>query len=163
MREERAKQPEDKRWIEYLKDLPSYYEEYPLNDLASVTNEEILSENDEDYLIWKKQNAAPQKQSGYCIVTIKLPLGDITTTQLRDLSRMSNKYINNTMRTTIEQNIVLRWVREVDLPAIYADLKSLSLAESGASHMPKKGFLDQHKLQVNLLLEPNAKRYFVQL
>ena len=135
VREERAKQPEDKRWIEYLKDLPSYYEEYPLNDLASVTNEEILSENDEDYLIWKKQNAAPQKQSGYCIVTIKLPLGDITTTQLRDLSRMSNKYINNTMRTTIEQNIVLRWVREVDLPAIYADLKSLSLAESGASHI----------------------------
>ena len=36
------------------------------------------------------------------------------------------------MRTTVEQNIVLRWVRESDLPALHAALAAVGLAEAGA-------------------------------
>src|SRR5262249_23078960 len=38
----------------------------------------------------------------------------------------------DTVRTTIEQNIVFRWVSEADLPALYEALKAIGLAEPGA-------------------------------
>jgi sulfite reductase (ferredoxin) len=36
------------------------------------------------------------------------------------------------MRTTVEQNIILRWVAEADLPALYSELKAIGLGEPGA-------------------------------
>ena len=36
------------------------------------------------------------------------------------------------MRSTVEQNIVLRWVSEADLPALHAALAAVGLAEAGA-------------------------------
>jgi sulfite reductase (ferredoxin) len=36
------------------------------------------------------------------------------------------------VRTTVEQNIILRWVSEKDLPALYGELKAIGLAEPGA-------------------------------
>jgi sulfite reductase (ferredoxin) len=37
------------------------------------------------------------------------------------------------MRTTVEQNMLLRWVSEADLPAVYAALVEIGLAQGGAS------------------------------
>ena len=50
-------------------------------------------------------------------MTVSLPLGDITSDQMRALADIARKYTRETMRTTVEQNIVLRWVSEADLPA----------------------------------------------
>jgi sulfite reductase (ferredoxin) len=61
-----------------------------------------------------------------------LPLGDITSDQLRSLADIARKYTRETIRTTVEQNIVLRWVSESDLPSLHADLKAVDLAEPGA-------------------------------
>jgi sulfite reductase (ferredoxin) len=36
------------------------------------------------------------------------------------------------VRTTVEQNVALRWVREVDLPALHAELERIGLGEPGA-------------------------------
>jgi sulfite reductase (ferredoxin) len=65
-------------------------------------------------------------------VTITLPLGDITSDQLRALADIARKYINETLRTTVEQNIVLRWVRDADLADVYNELKQVGLALPGA-------------------------------
>ena len=47
---------------------------------------------------------------------------------MRTLADLPRSYVNETVRTTVEQNIVLRWVSEADLPALYADSKQLGLA-----------------------------------
>jgi sulfite reductase (ferredoxin) len=40
--------------------------------------------------------------------------------------------VKDTIRTTVEQNLVLRWVSEADLPNLYEELKAASLAAPGA-------------------------------
>ena len=59
---------------------------------------------------WAKTNTRAQKQAGYLVVTIALPLGDITADQLRALADIARRFTRETIRTTVEQNIVLRWV-----------------------------------------------------
>jgi sulfite reductase (ferredoxin) len=41
--------------------------------------------------------------------------------------------VGDTVRTTVEQNIVLRWVREADLPALYTELAAIGLGQPGAN------------------------------
>ncbi len=61
-----------------------------------------------------------------------LPLGDISSEQTRALAEVARRYVGDAVRTTVEQNIVLRWVAEGDLPALYADLLAIGLAAPGA-------------------------------
>ena len=51
---------------------------------------------------------------------------------MRRLADIARKYVGDTVRTTVEQNIVLRWVSEGDLPTLYEDLQSAGLAGAGA-------------------------------
>ena len=69
------------------------------------------------------------------MVEVFLPLGDITADQLRDLATLSQKYIKDTIRTTVSQNILLRWVSNRDLPALHRDLDRAGLARTNASRM----------------------------
>ncbi|MDH3227544.1 MAG: nitrite/sulfite reductase, partial [Thermoleophilia bacterium] len=64
--------------------------------------------------------------------TIALPLGDITSEQTRLLADIARAYVGESVRTTVEQNIILRWVSEKDLPALYEELKGIGLAAPGA-------------------------------
>src|SRR5690606_3971410 len=82
---------------------------------------------------WRRTNTEPQRQPGYVVATIKLPLGDLTASQMRVLADMARKYTRETVRTTIEQNIVFRWVSEADLPEFHAELMRAGLAEEGAN------------------------------
>ena len=45
--------------------------------------------------------------------------------QTRALADIARRYVGDTVRTTVEQNIVLRWVSEADLPALYRDLAAI--------------------------------------
>jgi len=73
-----------------------------------------------------------QRQPGYVVTTIALPLGDLTSVQLRGLANIARRYVGDTVRTTVEQNIVLRWVREADLTSLHRDLQAVGLSQSGA-------------------------------
>ena len=79
-----------------------------------------------------KTNTRPQKQKGYVVVTVALPLGDITANQLRSLADIVRQFTKETVRTTVEQNFVIRWVSHSDLPAIYKALEAAELAAPGA-------------------------------
>ena len=129
--EERKGQPEDSRWTEYLADLNSYHKEERLVKTRDSNTSALSTEP--AFLRWRQHNVYSQKQEGYNIVTVKLPLGDITSQQLRSLVDISSKYIKDGIRTTVEQNIVLRWLHDRDLFALYTDLKAVDLAEIGAS------------------------------
>ena len=128
--EDRATLRHDSAWTEYLENLDAYNES-PLKaptQLNGTTKPEGFEE-------WYQSNVRLQKQPGYAFVTITLPLGDITADQTRALADISRRYVKDTIRATVEQNIVLRWVTMTDLPALYRELKATGLGDSGAESL----------------------------
>ena len=124
--EERAKLPHDPRWTEYVQDAENFIEE-PLRPTGATTGQ-----SNEAFERWKKTNTRPQRQPGYVVATVALPLGDITADQLRALADIARRYTRETVRTTVEQNIVIRWLSERDLPELHAALVDAGLGDSGA-------------------------------
>ncbi len=126
--EERAALPYEPRWTSYLADVERY-EETPLKPPGLL---QISPAADGGFAEWHRSNVYRQRQPGYATVTIALPLGDITADQLRRVADIARKYVRETVRSTVEQNLVLRWVSEADLPAVYEELKSVGLNAPGA-------------------------------
>jgi sulfite reductase (ferredoxin) len=124
--EERKTLPHDPRWVDYMKDAERF-EEVPLRPGG-----EWPSSASGGFQRWLKTNTRPQKQPGYVVVTVALPLGDITANQLRSLADIVRRYTKETIRTTVEQNFVIRWVSRSDLPAIYKALGAVGLGDPGA-------------------------------
>ena len=85
------------------------------------------------FLDWKKTNTTQQPQYGYVTVTVKVPLGDLTSNQLRALGQMARKYVKDTVRTSVEQNLFFRWVSESELPAFFEELQTIGLAAANAN------------------------------
>lgn len=117
----------DARWTDFLPKTRKDFEA-PLKPASSLD----LASQSEEFKAWYKANVYHQKQQGYKSVTIALPLGDITAHQLRALADIARKYTHENIRTTVEQNILLRWISEADLPAVHADLKKACLDEACA-------------------------------
>src|SRR4029453_10550839 len=67
------------------------------------------------------------------VVTVCLPLGDITAQQMRALAAITQGYNGGRARTRVEQNIVLRWISQAALPALYAELVAAGLGQAGAA------------------------------
>src|ERR1019366_725430 len=124
---EREVLPYDSRWTDYIKDAPSYAEQ-PLKPPSLLQIASLNGSKPEGFDKWHTNNVYHQRQEGYATVTIALPLGDIPASQLRLVADVSRKYLKETIRSTVEQNLVLRWVSETDLPALYTELKSAGLA-----------------------------------
>jgi sulfite reductase beta subunit-like hemoprotein len=80
---------------------------------------------------WKRTNALPQAQPGFSMVYVLAPIGDLTVAQFHALAEMSRTYAGGRLRTAVNQNMVLRWVHDEDLPALHADLVRAGLAEDG--------------------------------
>jgi sulfite reductase beta subunit-like hemoprotein/uncharacterized protein (UPF0332 family) len=124
--EERKNLPPDPRWTEYVQAAEQYQEE-PLRPGG-----EWPSSVSGTFREWLKTNTRPQKQDGYLVVTVTLPLGDITANQLRALADAVRRFTNETVRTTVEQNFVIRWVSRSDLPELYQALQEAGLGGPGA-------------------------------
>src|SRR5712691_8938887 len=110
--EERKNLPFDPRWTEYIKEAQAEFAESPLKpsgELASLVAIEGLNGNSDNFKRWLKFNTRPQKQPGYVTVVVALPLGDITANQLRSLSDIVRRFTKEMIRTTVEQNFVIRW------------------------------------------------------
>ncbi|HUZ46678.1 MAG TPA: nitrite/sulfite reductase [Terriglobia bacterium] len=124
--EERKTLPHDPRWTEYLAGAEAPQEE-PLKPAG-----ELQTLGSEAYQRWLKTNIRPQKQAGYATVTVALPIGDITSYQLRILADIVRRFTKETIRTTVEQNFVIRWVSQSDLPELYQALDAVGLGAAGA-------------------------------
>ncbi len=128
VQEERKILTHDPAWTEYLNTI-SDYEDHPLKP---STIDPIDSKNDPDFEAWRATNVYVQRQPGYIAATVTLPLGDISSYQLRQLAAISRRYIGDQVRATVDQNLILRWVNEADLANLYKDLKALNLGAPGA-------------------------------
>lgn len=85
-----------------------------------------------EHRAWRSANATAQRQGGYFAVEIKLPLGDVLAEQFFALADLARRFARGRARTSFEQNIVLRWVREGDLYPLWKELRRVGLAEKGA-------------------------------
>jgi sulfite reductase (ferredoxin) len=127
---ERQKLKEDPRWTDYLQHIDEN-EEQPLRPPGEFPP----ANGDVGYANWFKTNIREQRQEGYVTTTVALPLGDLTGDQLRSLADIVRKFTNGTIRTTVEQNFVIRWVSKSDVPALYTALDAVGLSEPGASNI----------------------------
>ncbi|MEP7288780.1 MAG: nitrite/sulfite reductase [Chloroflexota bacterium] len=124
--EERETLSKDERWTDYLNELPNY-SEIPAKPPISL-NGHVKPNGFES---WYQTNIYQQRQAGYVVAYINLPLGDLTAPQMFKLADIARKYAGDNVRTTVEQNIVLRWISEADLPELYTELKAIGLADPG--------------------------------
>jgi sulfite reductase (ferredoxin) len=124
---ERAGLPEDPRWTAFLDDLHRH-DDKPLRPPIRLGK----GPRPTGFDAWRTGNIRPQRQEGYVVATVTLPLGDLTSTQMRSLADIARRFTGDTVRTTVEQNIVLRWVSEADLCDLYAALAKIGLGEAGA-------------------------------
>lgn len=83
------------------------------------------------YEAWKKSNVIAQKQAGYVAIGIKVLLGDFYTDKARALAELIKNYGANELRFSLKQNIVLRNIKEENLPFFYQELAKLDFVTLG--------------------------------
>jgi len=126
--EERAKLKVDPRWNDFLNEIDETPPEMNLN-IPSVP---VGIENDPLYIAWKETNVLPHGHQGFNMVNIKVHNGDITSDTARALANITDTFSASDIRISISQNLILRWVPTQALPALYAALYDINLANPGA-------------------------------
>ena len=125
--EERVTLPHDDRWTAFLDDMPhtsgeAVLEPGPLGDAGRSPGFEA----------WHRSNVYAQRQEGYAMATVHLPLGDMTSDQARSLADIARRFAGENLRTTVDQNVVIRFVPDAELPALYEALCAVGLGAPGA-------------------------------
>ncbi|MGC1167020.1 MAG: nitrite/sulfite reductase [Solirubrobacterales bacterium] len=82
--------------------------------------------------VFVERNVTPQRQAGFSAVAVKVTRGDLTPEQFRGLAAIMREYCGGYARSSVEQNIVLRWVRDEALYDVWARLRELGLESAGA-------------------------------
>jgi len=77
-------------------------------------------------------NVQAQRQEGFSTVEVKITRGDLTPEQFRGLANVMREHTGGYARSTVQQNFVLRWVRDESLYEVWQKLAALDLAEAGA-------------------------------
>ncbi len=88
-----------------------------------------------EYTEWLRSNVAQQKQAGYNVVEVKVPLGDVQAEQFPKLADVLRKYAGGRARVTQQQNMMLRWVPDNALHAVWEDLKTVGFGEAGVNEI----------------------------
>jgi sulfite reductase beta subunit-like hemoprotein len=84
---------------------------------------------------WAADSVRPQKQAGFAAVVVRLILGDASAAQLRAIGRLARLHGDGEVRTTNEQNLVLRWVPTWKVPLVHQALAAVGLAAAGADSL----------------------------
>jgi len=120
----------DTEWPTFTGGLPEIVELIPAAGRGAKS-----ASTDTGFQAWRESNVHQQRQSGFVSVLIYCPLGDLWPTQIRQIAGAARQFAGG-LRTTIEQNILLRWVPEVMLPELYQSLQCDSLAGASAEQLP---------------------------
>jgi sulfite reductase (NADPH) hemoprotein beta-component len=125
-------------------DSPPDWPAPPAPDLAAIesrvasaqlrgtgTRPSLLPVTNDSEQRWLRTNVQPQKQRGYAVAIVTIPLGDLTAPQFRVLGDLAATYSDGTVRVTVEQNLILRWVGTDRLHEFYRALEAARLNYSG--------------------------------
>ena len=126
--DERQKLLPDPRWTAYLASV-NEQTETALKSGVNLNGHQRL----EGFDAWYATNVYKQRQPGYVAATVTLPLGDASADQLRALADIARRFVKDTLRTTVEQNVLFRWVSEADLPEFYQAIEAIGLGAADAA------------------------------
>jgi sulfite reductase (NADPH) hemoprotein beta-component len=107
----------------------------PVNGPGILPGSVRLQPLSDAYVRWMRSNVSRQKQTGYCHVTVRLPLGDFTSGQMRVLADLAEAYGDGTMRLTVEQNVLYRWVKTESIEPFYQRLAAAGLGAPDAGRL----------------------------
>ena len=85
-----------------------------------------------EFARFAESNVRPQRQDGFSSVEVKVTRGDLTPYQFRALAELMREFSGGYARTTVHQNLVLRWVRDEALYDLWQRLVELDLGDPGA-------------------------------
>ena len=74
---------------------------------------------------FRASNVTAQRQEGFSAVQVHVPRGDLTPEQLRALADIARRYSGGWVRTTVHQNLLLRWVRDETVYEVWQALREL--------------------------------------
>lgn len=103
----------------------------PEKNLSSELKE-IPPVSDKGFDLWRRTNVRPQKDEGYYFAKIRLPLGDISAENFRNLAAIAGRFGEGNIRTTHDQNIMVRWLKGSEVYPFYQALSEIGLAAYGA-------------------------------
>lgn len=83
------------------------------------------------YQHWFATNAVEQKQKGFFGVYIKVQVGDIKVAQAREFIAAIKPYVADEIRVTVNQGLLLKFVRKEALPSLYLALNKIGLTTAG--------------------------------
>ena len=81
---------------------------------------------------WARTAVKAQRQAGYAAIEVQVPQGDLSPEQFRGLAAIMREHGSGRARTTPWQNIVLRWIPDQSLYAVWGALGELGLNGAGA-------------------------------
>jgi sulfite reductase beta subunit-like hemoprotein len=105
----------------------------PVNGPGILPGTVRLAALPDSYVRWMRSNVIKQRQAGYCHVTVRLPLGDFTSGQMRVLADLAEAYGDGSMRLTVDQNVLYRWVKTSSVEPFYQRLAAAGLAAPDAN------------------------------
>jgi len=81
---------------------------------------------------FRAANVQEQRQDGFVTVEAKVTRGDLTPEQFRGLAEIVREHSGGYARVTVQQNIVLRWVRHESVYDVWTALRGLGLGDPGS-------------------------------
>jgi sulfite reductase beta subunit-like hemoprotein len=129
--EEEVRRVDAERGAELRADLREHVAGYPVSEAGNGAGSSAAAPR-AGFEQWRRTNARPQRQKGHAAVVVQLPLGDITSEQMRAVGTLVRSHGNGTLRTTNDQNLVLPWIPEAALPAVHAALVDMDLGNADA-------------------------------
>jgi sulfite reductase beta subunit-like hemoprotein len=84
---------------------------------------------------FRASNVRPQRQAGFSSVQVHVPRGDLTPEQLRALADIARRWSGGWVRTTVHQNLLLRWVRDETVYEVWRALGELGFGAAGADEI----------------------------
>jgi sulfite reductase (NADPH) hemoprotein beta-component len=102
---------------------------------AAIKTVAIPADRQTDYARWLKQNVAGHKNPALRCVTLSYKRlgqapGDADADQLDTAADLAQEFSAGEVRVTHDQNLLLPWVRESDLPALWVAASHAGLARS---------------------------------
>jgi sulfite reductase (ferredoxin) len=94
---------------------------------------EISTKDSVEFQNWFKTNTFTQKQGGYYGVFVRVPLGNISSSVTRNLVEKLEGLIADDVRVTVNQGLLLRFVKAENLVAVFEILSAHNLAAPGAN------------------------------
>lgn len=109
-----------------------YIDDEEANAPAKKPNYRQPNGDGREFTLFATSNVRAQRQQGFSTIEIKITRGDLKPEQFHGLADLMREYSGGRARTTVQQNIVLRWVRDESLYEVWRRLKDLDLASPGA-------------------------------